>query len=94
MPSTDVLLAGWIAILSAGLLGGALVLRARAAKLTHALSYCRRAADGELYVTDPQTGTVHKLGDLIAKRRLGTPPEMTPRQRRKAVRGLRRAIRA
>lgn len=33
-----------------------------------AFSYLRRSSDGEVYVTDPQTGTTYKLRNVLAKR--------------------------
>lgn len=63
--------------------------RVRAQK---ALSYCRRAADGTIYVTDPQTKTVHRLDDLLVKRVVGETPTITPRQQKRVRRQVRQAL--
>ena len=65
--------------------------RARRRKV---LSYCQRSSDGEPYVQDPKTGTMHKFADLLAKRLLGEQQDVTPRQKRKGRRRFKAAARA
>jgi hypothetical protein len=80
-------------ILAAIVLAVVFVDRVKARLYTQkALSYCRRATDGEIYVTDPKTGTAHKLSDLLVKRALGAVPHASRRQRRKVQAHVRRAL--
>lgn len=75
-----------------GLLLAHVVLAKRRATVRKAFSYCVRSATGEIYVTDPQTGTVHKLQDLIAQRIAPGKDARTPRQKKRARRQLRRVL--
>lgn len=59
--------------------------------VSKALSYCRRDADGVLYVMDPQKGTWHRLDNILAERAAGKS-EATPRQRKKIRRQLREVL--
>lgn len=58
------------------------ILRARAVR-RKALSYCRRDAEGNVYVMDPQKKTWHRLDNLLVQRVCGDLPKITPRQKRK-----------
>jgi hypothetical protein len=82
---------GLAALLIVGAMHARVMLRHRAA-LRKALSYCRRDADGNLYVMDPQKGTMHRLDDLMLKRALGPAPDRTPRQQKKVRRRVRQAL--
>lgn len=82
----------FVAINLVGLLVAHVVLARRRAMVRKAFSYCVRSASGEVYVTDPQTGTVHKLRDLLAQRISPKKDDRSPRQRRLARRNLRRAL--
>jgi hypothetical protein len=64
----------------------------RRAELRKALQFCRRAADGTVYVTDPQTGTAHRLDDLLSKRVLGDRPSVSSRQQRKVRRRVQQLL--
>lgn len=59
-----------------------------------ALSYLRKSEDGEVYIVDPQTQALHKLTDLIEKRIVPGGDHRSPRQRKKAQRRVKAALRA
>jgi hypothetical protein len=85
------MLGGVMALAVAAVAMVAALLRARATR-KKALSYLRRAKDGNVYVIDPQTGTLHRLDDQIVKRLLGDQPQATPRQQKKIRRQVRQAL--
>lgn len=59
---------------------------------TEALSYVRVGRGGTRYAVDPQTGTLHRLDDLLVKYAIGERPDVTPRQHRKIRRRVRQAL--
>jgi hypothetical protein len=79
------------------LLVAAVVLHRRAAWQRRALSHVRRDAAGNIYARDPQTGVWHRLAINYLTGTVGPvrkDERISPRQKRRLVRGARRAMRS
>jgi hypothetical protein len=83
-----------IAVDVVGLIAAAVLYVRKRLRRAKALSYCRRDAQGNIYVQDPQHGTWHRLDNLLVKRAIGEIPDVTPRHRKRVRRQLRQAMRA